>query len=66
LGCVAVSFTSSDFDSPTNSIFSSLFSVGVVVVAVVVVDFSSSATSSSSFLLSLSALVSPDLLKLNK
>jgi hypothetical protein len=64
LGCVAVSFTSSDFDSPTNSIFSSLFSVGVVVV-VVVVDFSSSATSSSSFLISLSALVSPDLLKLN-
>jgi len=62
LGCVAVSFTSSDFDSPTNSIFSSLFSVGVVVV---VVDFSSSATSSSSFLISLSALVSPDLLKLN-
>jgi hypothetical protein len=64
LGCVAVSFTSSDFDSPTNSIFSSLFSVGVVVV-VVVVDFSSSATSSSAFLISLSALVSPDLLKLN-
>jgi hypothetical protein len=62
LGCVAVSFTSSDFDSPTNSIFSSLFCVGVVVV---VVDFSSSATSSSAFLISLSALVSPDLLKLN-